>query len=94
MNTIHYIDKYSLPLRVLNRLAVGFYMADIDPDAVDKYDLYPLNKAVDMIALFFVLLRLPARAKGPISSSVEGFKNGNINFHTWYILACMSRCYR
>jgi cytochrome b561 len=69
MNTIHHLDKYSVPLRVLHwltaaiimtLLAVGFYMADIDPDAV--------------IALLLVLLRLPARAKGPIPSPVEGFK--------------------
>jgi cytochrome b561 len=76
-------DKYSLPLRVLHwltaatimtLLVVGFYMADIDPDAVDKYDLYPIHKAFGMIALLLVLLRLPVRAKGPIPPPMEGFK--------------------
>jgi len=83
MSTMNNIDKYSLPLRVLHwltaatimtLLAVGFYMADIDPDAADKYDLYPLHKAFGMIALVLVLLRFPARAKGPIPSPIEGFK--------------------
>jgi len=77
------VDKYSLVLRVLHwstaliiitLLAVGFYMADIDPKAPDKYDLYPLHKAFGMIALFLVVLRLPARAKGPVPAPAAGLK--------------------
>ncbi len=77
------VDKYSLALRVLHwstaliiitLLAVGFYMADIDPKAPDKYDLYPLHKAFGMIALFLVVLRLPARAKGPVPAPAPGLQ--------------------
>ena len=83
MNTMTSIDKYSLPLRVLHwltavtimsLLAVGFYMADIAPDVANKYDLYPLHKAFGMIALLLVMLRLPARAKGPVPTPIESFK--------------------
>ncbi len=85
MNTLNTqtVDKYSLALRVLHwstaliiitLLAVGFYMADIDPKAPDKYDLYPLHKAFGMIALFLVVLRLPARAKGPVPAPAPGLQ--------------------
>jgi cytochrome b561 len=69
------VEKYSLPLRVLHGLTavtivsllvVGFYMADIDADAVDKYELYPLHKSFGMVALLLVMIRLPVRFKGTI----------------------------
>ena len=53
-------EKYSLALRVLHwltavtimgLLVIGFYMADIDPDAPNKYELYPLHKSFGMLAL-------------------------------------------
>ncbi len=83
MQTMNSVEKYSKPLRVLHwvtamtimaLLVVGFYMADIDPSAADKYDLYPVHKAFGMIALLLVMLRLPARAKGPVPSPAQGLQ--------------------
>lgn len=83
MQTRYKEDKYSLSLRILHWLTamtimalliVGFYMADIDPDAAGKYDLYPLHKAFGMIALLLVMLRLPVRAKGPVPSPSVSLK--------------------
>ncbi len=80
MNTV---EKYTKPLRylhwataliIMSLLAVGFYMAGIDPDASDKYDLYPLHKAFGMIALFLVLIRIPVRVKGPVPSPMATLK--------------------
>ncbi len=76
-------DKYSKTMRVLHwltamiimtLLAVGFYMAGIDPDASDKYDLYPYHKAFGMIALLLVLVRLPVRAKSAVPAPLSGLK--------------------
>ena len=73
-------EKYSLVLRVVHwltavtimaLLVVGFYMADIDPDAVDKYELYPLHKSFGMVALLLVLIRLPIRLKGPVPAPAQ-----------------------
>lgn len=78
------IDKYSAPLRVLHwltavtimtLLVVGFYMADIDPDAPDKYALYPLHKSFGMVALLLVMLRLPVRFKGPVPEAASWLQN-------------------
>ena len=83
MNSQIKVDKYSLILRILHwltaviiisLLVIGTYMADIDPDAANKYDLYPIHKAFGMIALLLVMFRLPARVKGPIPTPVESFK--------------------
>lgn len=82
MNT-QSINKYSRTLRclhwltavtIISLLVVGFYMADIDPDAADKYALYPLHKAFGMIALLLVMLRLPVRLKDPVPSPIKSFK--------------------
>lgn len=68
-------EKYSTALRILHWLTaatimglliIGFYMANIDPDAPDKYELYPLHKSFGMVALLLVLLRLPVRLKSKI----------------------------
>ncbi len=76
-------QKYSKPMRVLHwvtamiimtLLAVGTYMAGIDPDASDKYDLYPLHKAFGMIALLLVLVRLPVRLKSELPAPLLGLK--------------------
>lgn len=78
------IDKYSTPLRVLHwltavtimtLLVVGFYMADIDPDAPDKYALYPLHKSFGMVALLLVMLRLPVCFKGPVPEAANWLQN-------------------
>ena len=78
------VDKYSAPLRVLHwltavtimtLLVVGFYMADIDPDAADKYALYPLHKSFGMVALLLVMLRLPVRFKGPVPEAANWLQN-------------------
>lgn len=75
--------KYPLLLRVLHwstgliilgLLIVGFYMADIPEQAVDKYTLYPMHKAFGMIALLLVLVRLPARWRGPIPQSAPALR--------------------
>ena len=59
---------------ILSLLAVGFYMAGIDNDAPDKYDLYPLHKSFGMIALVLALIRLPVRIKTDIPAPLEGLK--------------------
>ena len=78
------IEKYSPPLRVLHwltavtimaLLVVGFYMADIDPDAPDKYALYPLHKSFGFVALLLVMLRLPVRLKGPVPAPASWLQN-------------------
>lgn len=83
MQTTNTTQKYSLSLRVLHwltaltimsLLTIGFYMSNLDPDAADKYALYPLHKAFGMIALLLVMLRLPTRAKGPIPDPASGLK--------------------
>ncbi len=77
------VQKYSKPLRILHwltaftimaLLAVGFYMAGIDPDASDKYDLYPMHKAFGMVALLLVMIRLPVRAKGQLPPPANGLQ--------------------
>lgn len=73
-------EKYSLALRVLHwltaatimgLLVIGFYMADIDPDAPNKYELYPLHKSFGMLALLLVMIRLPIRLKGDIPEPAQ-----------------------
>ncbi|MCL1127335.1 cytochrome b [Shewanella surugensis] len=73
MNSPTPLNKYSFVLRMLHwasaliivsLLILGFYMADIAPDASNKYDLYPLHQAFGMILLLLILFRLPVRIKG------------------------------
>lgn len=68
------IIHWSSGLLILGLLVVGFYMADIPEQAADKYTLYPWHKAFGMIALLLVLLRLPARWRGPIPQSAPGLQ--------------------
>ena len=77
-------EKYTLPLRVLHwltavtimaLLVVGFYMADIDPDAPNKYELYPLHKSFGMVALLLVMLRLPVRFKSGAPAPASWLEN-------------------
>jgi len=92
METMNSIEKYSKPLRVLHwitamtimvLLVVGFYMADIDSNAADKYDLYPVHKAFGMIALLLVMLRLPVRAKGPVPAPAQGLLKWEHQLSHW-----------
>lgn len=77
-------EKYSLTLRVLHwltavtimgLLALGFYMSNIDPDAPNKYDLYPLHKSFGMVALLLVMIRLPVRLKGNVPEPASWLEN-------------------
>jgi cytochrome b561 len=64
-------------------LALGFYMTSIDPQATDKYDLYPLHKALGMIVMFLVLIRVPARKKGPVPAPAKGLKQWEHHLSHW-----------
>ena len=88
MNISQTVEKYSKPMRflhwstamlIMTLLAVGFYMADIDPQASDKYDLYPWHKAFGMIALMLVMIRLPVRAKGKVPAPSAGLQKWEHN---------------
>lgn len=77
-------QKYSFPLRILHwltaftimaLLAVGFYMSNIDPDAPNKYELYPLHKSFGMVALLLVMIRLPVRLKGNVPEPASWLEN-------------------
>lgn len=60
MRTLHWLCAAG----IIGLLAVGFYMANIDPDAPDKYALYPTHKAFGMLILLLVLIRIPVRLRG------------------------------
>ena len=49
-------------------------MGQIPDDAPDKYDLYPIHKALGMITLLLVMIRLPVRFKSDIPEPAPGLQ--------------------
>ncbi len=81
------VSKYPVTLRALHwllaliiigDLVVGLYMAGIDPDAADKYALYPWHKQLGFLALLLVLIRLPVRLRGPIPAAPAGLMSWEV----------------
>lgn len=75
--------KYPLTLRLLHWLmaliilaviGMGFYMADLPRDAADKFELYPIHKALGFIALLLIFLRIAVRLTTQVPKPPSGFK--------------------
>jgi len=73
--------KYSRSLRVVHwvmatlifgLIAVGLYMSDIEADAPDKYDLYPIHKSFGFIVLMLFFVRIITRLKSHIPAPPQG----------------------
>lgn len=62
MRLMHWL----MAIIILTLIAVGSYMADLAPDAADKYELYPLHKSVGMLALLFLVVRITIRLKSTV----------------------------
>ena len=79
--------KYSISLRavhwvmaalILGLIAVGFYMSNIEADAPDKYELYPIHKSLGFIVLMLFLIRIITRLKSHIPAPPEGLQNWEV----------------
>ncbi len=79
--------KYSLSLRVvhwvmaaliLGLITVGFYMSNIEADAPDKYELYPIHKSLGFIVLMLFFIRVVTRLKSHIPAPPEGLLNWEV----------------
>jgi len=74
-------------LLIIGLLAVGVYMTDLPEDAANKYDLYPIHKALGFIALMLVLVRIPVRFKSTIPSLPRSLENWEVRLsHLAHVL--------
>ena len=67
-------DRYACALRclhwiiaalIITLLAVGFYMEDL-PNGPDKFEIYGLHKAIGIVVLGLVIMRIITRLSTPI----------------------------
>ncbi len=70
LKTLH----WSMAVLIIGLLAMGFFMADIPETAPNKYNLYPLHKSLGMIVMLLLLLRLPARWRGPLPAEAAALE--------------------
>ena len=79
--------KYSKSLRVvhwvmaaliLGLITVGFYMSNIEADAPDKYELYPIHKSFGFIVLMLFFIRIVTRLKSHIPAPPEGLQSWEV----------------
>ena len=80
--------KYSISLRVVHwamaalifgLIAVGFYMSNIDPDASDKYELYPIHKSLGFIVLMLFFIRVVTRLKSHVPAPPKGLQRWEVS---------------
>ncbi len=79
--------KYSISLRVVHwvmaalifgLLVVGFYMSNIEADAPDKYELYPIHKSLGFIVLMLFFIRVVTRLRSHIPVPPEGLQSWEV----------------
>ncbi|WP_438465677.1 cytochrome b [Marinomonas sp. PE14-40] len=86
------VKKYPLGLRLVHwvsaltiifLLVVGIYMADLDPDAANKYDFYPIHQSFGILAMVLITARIFFRKKGPIPAPATGLKQWELMLSKW-----------
>lgn len=92
--------KYSISLRavhwvmaalIFGLIVVGFYMSNIDPDASDKYELYPIHKSLGFVVLMLFFVRVVTRLKSHVPAPPEGLQRWEVRLsHTVHGLLYVS----
>jgi cytochrome b561 len=72
-----------MAILIIGLVVVGFYMTNLAGDAVDKFDLYPVHKAVGFIVLMLFFIRVPARLTSKIPDPAAGLKQWENRLSHW-----------
>lgn len=60
------IMHWGVAVLVLGLLVLGIYMADLPLEAPDKFDLYPIHRAVGIFVFILVFVRLVIRLRSSV----------------------------